>query len=150
MLTVWIDHAGQSPSASAPIKRPPPASSEKLRTSADEYFAAWWKQLNPPETLALMYLDRDEAQVVWREAFVRLWEDLEVVHDSAKAYAEVVAETARLELAYIVDRFHNGKLSFAVNDVMKYWNEHEYVLERNRTEEVISLRVLRVNQDRGS
>ena len=54
------------------------------------------------------------------------------------------------ELAYIVDRFHNGKLSFVVNDVMKYWNEDEFVLERNRTEEVISLRVLRVNQDSGS
>ncbi len=26
----------------------------------------------------------------------------------------VVAETASLELAYIIDRFHNGKLSFAV------------------------------------
>ena len=49
--------------------------------------------VSPPGTLALTHLDRDEAQVVWREAFVRLWEDLEVVHDSAKAYAEVVAET---------------------------------------------------------
>jgi hypothetical protein len=59
-----------------------------------------------------------------------LWEDLEVVHDNAKAYAEVVAETASLELAYIIDRFHNGKLSFAVEDVLKFWNESEYVLER--------------------
>ena len=68
-----------------------------------------------------------------------MWEDLEVVHDSAKAYAEVVAETASLELAYIIDRFHNGKLSFAVNDVLKYWDEDEYVLERHRTDELISL-----------
>ncbi len=61
-----------------------------------------------------MTLGRNEARVVWREAFAKLWEDLEIVHDSAKAYAEVVAETASLELAYIVDRFHRGKLSSAV------------------------------------
>ena len=89
-----------------------------------------------------MHLDRDEAQVVWRAAFVRLWEDLELVHDSAKAYAEVIAETARLELAYIIDRFHDGKLSLAINDVTKYWNENEYLLERHRSEEAIFLRVL--------
>ncbi|MBC8870446.1 MAG: hypothetical protein H8E44_13575 [Planctomycetes bacterium] len=147
-VTVWIDHAGQSPSTSVPIKRPPATSSEDLRATADKEFARWWKRLNPPGTLAYTNLDRDESQVVWREAFVRLWEELEVVHDSAKAYAEVVAETAWLELAYIIDRFHNGKLSFAVIDVMKYWNENEYVLERHRTEEVIFFRVLRVNQDR--
>jgi hypothetical protein len=29
-----------------------------------------------------------------------LWEDLEVVHDNARAYADVVAETAWLELVY--------------------------------------------------
>jgi len=150
MLTVWIDHAGESPSTPGPIKRPPPTSSETMRTSADEQFAEWWKQLNPPGTLALKHLDRGESHVVWREAFLRLWEDLEVVHDSAKAYAEVVAQTAQLELGYIIDRFHNGKLSFAVKDVMKYWNENEYVLERNRTEDVVSLCVLRVNQNRGS
>jgi hypothetical protein len=51
---------------------------------------------------------------------------------------------------YIIDRFHNGTLSFAVNDVMKYWNENEYVLQRHQTEETIFLRVVRVNPDRGS
>jgi hypothetical protein len=148
MLTVWIDHAGQSPSTCGPIKRPPPATSEKLRTSADRAFGKWWQQLDPAGTLALTHLDRDEAKVVWREAFGRLWEDLELVHDSAKAYAEVVAETAWLELAYIIDRFHHGKLSLAINDVMKYWYE-EYVLERHRCEEAIFLRVLRVNEECG-
>ena len=76
-------------------------------------------------------------------------EGLEIVHDSAKAYSEVVAETAALELAYIVDRFHKGKLSFAVNDVLKYWDANEYVLERHRTDELISLRIRCVIQDGG-
>lgn len=58
-----------------------------------------------------------------------------------------VAETAWLELAYIIDRFHNGKLTVAVSDMMPYWNENEYVLERRRTDDAIILRVLRVNQD---
>ena len=83
-----------------------------------------------------------------REAFTRLWEDLEAVHDSAKAYADVIAETARLELAYVIDRFHGGRLSLAVNDVEKYWNENEYVLERRRSEEMVSLYVRCLNQDR--
>jgi hypothetical protein len=43
-----------------------------------------------------------------------------VVHDSARAYADVVAETGWLELAYIIDRFHIGKLNVAVGDVMNY------------------------------
>lgn len=149
-LTVWIDHTGQSPLASGPIRHTPPASSEKLRISADKQFSRWWNRSNASGTLPLTNLGRREALVVWREAFARLWEDLEVVHDSARAYAEVVTEKAMLELAYIIDRFHNGTLSLAVNDVMKYWNEKEYVLERHQTEEVIFLRVLRVNQDRDS
>ena len=70
-----------------------------------------------------------------------------MAHDSAKAYTEVIAETAWLELAYIIDRFHIGKLNVAVSDVMNYWNENEYVLERQRTDDAIMLRVLRVNQD---
>ena len=149
-VTVWIDHEGQSPPASGRIRRRPSASSENLRTSADKEFARWWNRLSASRTLPLTHLGRREALVVWREAFARLWEDLEVVHDNARAYADVVAETAWLELAYIIDRFHNGTLSFAVNDVMKYWNENEYVLERHQTEEAILLRVVRVNPDRGS
>ena len=149
-LTIWIDHTGQSPQVSGPIQRIPPASSEDLRISADKEFARWWSRSNASGTLPLTNLGRHEALVVWREACARLWEDLEVVHDNAKAYADVVTETARLELAYIIDRFHNGTLSSAVNDVMKYWNENEYVLERHQTEEAIVLRVLCVKQDRGS
>ena len=146
-VTVWIDHAGQSPASSIPPWRMRSTSSDVLRTGAEKEFAQWWKQLDPPGTLAFTSLDRHEARVVWREAYVRLWEDLEVVHDSARAYADVVAETAWLELAYIIDRFHNGKLTVAVSDMMPYWNENEYVLERQRTDDAIMLRVLRVNQD---
>lgn len=149
-VTIWIDRSGQSPESSFPIKRPPAASTEDLRTSADEYFAAWWQQLDPPGTLSFMHLDRNEALVVWREAYTRMWEDLEVIHDSAKAYAEVIAETANLELVYIVDRFHDGTLSLAVNDVLAYWDEREFILERNRTDDVITLRVLGVNQGQGN
>jgi hypothetical protein len=147
-LTVWIDHAGQSPPGSDPIRRRPPASSENLRISADKEFAKWWKRLNASETLPITNFSRREALIVWREAFARLWEDLEVVHDNARAYADVVAETAWLELGYVIDRFHDGRLSSAVHDVMKYWNEKEYVLQRHQTEEAIFLRVLRVNQER--
>jgi hypothetical protein len=149
-ITLWIDHAGESPPSSRTIKRRPSHSSENVRSRADEKFFQWWKRLNPPGTLALMNLDRDQTRFVWHEAFAKLWEDLEVVHDSAKAYAEVVSETASLELAYIVDRFHNGKLTFAVNDVLKYWDQNEYILERHRTDEAIFLRILCVKQDGGS
>jgi len=97
-----------------------------------------------------MSLERETARLVWCEAYIRLWENLEVVHDSAKAFSEVVADTALLELGYIIDRFHNGKVTLAVQDVMKYWDEREYMLQRDRTDEMIALRVLRVNRDRVS
>jgi hypothetical protein len=51
MLTVWIDHAGESPSSSGPTNRIPPTSAESLRAGADNEFAKWWKRLNPPGTL---------------------------------------------------------------------------------------------------
>jgi hypothetical protein len=146
-LTVWIDHSSQSPLTCGPFKRPSRASSDNLRTTADKEFARWWSRLDPPGTVNFVNLDRDEAQIVWREAFTKLWEDLEVVHDRAKAYTEVVAEKASLELAHIIDRFHNGKRSFAVGDVMRYWND-EYFLERDQTEEVICLRIRHTNRER--
>jgi len=147
-LTVWIDHGGQSPPASSAIRRRPSTSSEMLRTSADKEFARWWFQCKASGMLPCTNVGRRQALVVWREAFTRLWEDLEVIHDNARAYADVVAERASLELAYIIDRFHNGTLTFAVNDLMRYWNEEEYVLQRHQTEEAVLLRVLRVNQER--
>lgn len=148
-FTYWIDHAGESPPTSIPL-RPPFASTESLRIGAAEEFDQWWERLNPPGTFAWMSLDRETARLVWCAAYVRLWENLELVHDSAKAHAEVVADTAMLELGYIIDRFHNGKLTFAVHDVMKYWDDTKYVLERERTDKLITLRVLRVDRDRGS
>lgn len=148
MVTVWIDHAGNTSATPDALIRRSRASSDALRNTADQKFAKWWSQLHPPRTLAFRMLDREEAQLVWREAFTRLWEDLEAVHDSAKAHADVIAETARLELAYLIDRFHGGRLSLAVNDVEKYWNENKYVLERRRSEEMVSLRVRCLNQDR--
>ncbi len=149
-LAFWIDHAGQSQPTSIPIPRPPSSSTENLRIGAAAEFDQWWERLDPPGTFAWMSLDRETARLVWCEAYVRLWENLEVLHDSAKAFSEVVADTATLELGYIIDRFHNGKVALAVHDVMKYWDEREYMLERDRTDEMIALRVLRVNRDRGS
>jgi len=146
-LTVWIDHKGAPPPPSRPLKRTPPHSAESLQTSADKEFSKWWQQLTATATWELTGLDRDEALIVWREAFSRLWEDLEVVHDSAKASADVVSDTAALELAYIIDRFHGGRLSFTVHNAMDYWNEDRYVLERHRTDNEITLRVYCVSED---
>lgn len=89
-VTVWIDHDGQSPPTSNPINRTQPHSSDNLRVAAEKRFRVWWKQLNPHGMLAWMTLDRDAARVVWHESFAKLWEDLELVHDSAKAYADVI------------------------------------------------------------
>jgi hypothetical protein len=144
-LTYWIDHAGQTPPTSMP-RFTSRTSAESQRIDAADEFDHWWERLNPPGTLAWMSLDRETARLVWCAAYVRLWENLEVVLDSAKAHAQVVADTAKLELGYIIDRFHNGKLTLAVHDVMKYWDETKYVLERKRTDELITLRVLRVNE----
>jgi hypothetical protein len=148
-LTFWIDHAGQTPPTSIP-RFPPRSSTENLRIGAAAEFDQWWERLDRPGTLAWMNLDRETARLVWCAAYVRLWENLEVVLGSAKAHAQVVADTAKLELGYIIDRFHNGKLTLAVHDVMKYWDETKYVLERERTDELITLRVLPVTRDRGS
>ncbi len=105
--------------------------------------------MNHPGTLSWLPLERQAARRVWQESFAKLWEDLEVVHDSAKAYANVIAETALLELGYIVDRYHNGKLIFAVNDGLKYWDSDKCVLERNRNDELISLRIRCMSEDGG-
>jgi hypothetical protein len=141
-ITLWIDEAGQSP-APAPPARPLRGTSRKdLVAMADREFARWCQERDPTDTFSLENLDRMEAQIVWREAFIRLWDELEAVHDNAKAYSEIVAERAKWELGYIIDRFHQGRLSLAVSDVMKYWDENEYVLERQQTDECIRLRVI--------
>lgn len=126
-LTIWNDRKGESPPPSRPLKRTPPHSGESLRSSADEQFAKWWQQLTATATCELTGLGHQEALAVWREAFSRLWEDLEVVHDNAKATADVRSDTAALELAYIIDRFHDGRLSFTVHKVMDYWDTDRYL-----------------------
>ena len=89
-VTIWIDHKGESPPAHPP-NRIPPHSAEQLRIGADEEFSKWWGRSTATAPWESTYLDRDEALVVWREAYCRLWDDLEVVHDSATASADVVS-----------------------------------------------------------
>jgi hypothetical protein len=41
---------------------------------------------------------------------------LESIHERAQAHPEVTSATANLELAYIVDEQHQGKLTFSLNE----------------------------------
>jgi hypothetical protein len=49
-----------------------------------------------------------------------------------------VYTTAELELAYIVDRHHNGKLAFSLEDLMDWCQQHEDDIRRNRSEDGIA------------
>jgi hypothetical protein len=66
---------------------------------------------------------------------VQVWETLELVHESAHAHSDVRSATAELELAYIVDRHHNGKLTFALSDLMDWSQRHEDDTRRDRSED---------------
>lgn len=145
-LTIWIDHNGESLPAHPP-NRIPPHSVEQLRIGANEEFSKWWRRSMATAPWKSTCLDRNKALIVWHEAYSRLWEDLEIVHDSATASADVVSDIALFELAYIIDRFHNGRLSFAASDALDYWNTDWYDLERCRDDDVITLRIRRVDED---
>lgn len=81
----------------------------------------------------------DETRVVWLAACVQVWETLEYIHECAHAHSDVRSTTADLELGYIVDRHHNGKLTFSLTDLMNWSEQHEQDMRRSRNEDTITI-----------
>ena len=81
----------------------------------------------------------DETRVVWLTACVQVWDTLECIHESAHAHSDVRSTTAELELAYIVDKHHNGQLVFSLNDLMDWSQQHEQDIRRSRSEDAITI-----------
>ena len=116
-----------------------PSSPETVRASLLRRFLQWWDGLDPPSSYEGRSLDADEARVVWLAACVQMWEELESIHQSAQAHSEVTSATANLELAYIVDKQHQGKLTFSLNDLLDWSQEHEQNIRRSRSEDTIAI-----------
>lgn len=114
------------------------SSAEAIRAGEAQRFSQWWDGLDPPGSYVGRSLDVDETRVVWLAACVQVWETLELVHESAHAHADVRSATAELELAYIADRHHNDKLTFSLDDLMDWSQQHEEDIRRNRSEDGIT------------
>lgn len=117
----------------------PHSTPEAVRESEGERFRDWWERLDPPSSHEGRILDLDATRVVWLAACVQVWETLEFIHDSARAHADVRSMTADHELAYIVDKHHDGKLSVDLNDLMDWSEQHEQSIRRSRDEDAISV-----------
>ena len=115
------------------------SSPQAVRAGEAERFQQWWDGLDPPSSYEGRSLNLDETRVVWLAACVQVWETLEFIHDSAHAHSDVTSTTADLELAYIVDRHHNGKLTFKLNDLMDWSQQHEQDIQRSRNEDAITI-----------
>ena len=70
---------------------------------------------------------------------MQVWETLDVIHDSARAHSDVASTTAEFELAYIVDKHHNGTLIFSLNDLMDWSEQHEQHVQRSRNEDAVTI-----------
>ncbi len=116
-----------------------PSSPETVRASVLRRFLQWWDGLDPPSSYEGRSLDADETRVVWLAAYVQMWEELESIHESAHAHSDVTSTTANLELAYIVDKQHHGKLTFSLNDLMDWSQEHEQNIRRSRDGDTIAI-----------
>lgn len=102
-------------------------------------FLQWWDDLDPPSSYEGRSLDADETRAVWHAAYVQMWEELDTIHESAHAHSEVSSATANLELAYIVDKQHDGRLAFSLDDLMDWTEEHEQNIRRSRNEDTIAM-----------
>jgi hypothetical protein len=114
------------------------SSAEAVRAGEAQRFSQWWDGLDPPGSYEGRSLNVNETRVVWFAACVQVWETLELVHESAHAHSDVRSATAELELAYIVDWHHNGKLAFSLEDLMDWCHQHEDDIRRNRSEDGIA------------
>lgn len=125
------------------VPRVRPSSPETVRASALQSFLQWWEELEPPGSHEGRSLDLDEARVVWLAACVQMWEELECIHESAQAHSDVTSETANHELAFLVDNQHHGKLTFDLNDLMDWSQQHEQNIRRSRNEDTVAIRIER-------
>lgn len=116
-----------------------PSQPDAIRAVETKRFQQWWNGLDPPGSYEGRSLDEDEARVVWLAARLQLWETLELIHESAHAHADVASTTADLELAYLVDQYHNGKLTYSLEDLMDWSEEHEQDIQRSRNEDAITV-----------
>jgi hypothetical protein len=112
-----------------------------MRSIEVRRFRQWWSSLEPPASCDGRSLDVDEARVVWLAARARLWDALELVHESAKARAEVASTTADLQLAYLVDQHHDGRLTYSLDDVMDWSEAYDQKIHRTRNKDSISIRI---------
>ena len=115
------------------------SSPEAVRAGEAQRFRAWWDRLDPPSSFEGRILDVDETRVVWLAACVQVWETLEFIHESAHAHSDVRSTTAEFELAYVVDKYHNGKLTVSLNDLMDWSQQHEQDTRRSRNEDAITI-----------
>lgn len=116
-----------------------PATPEEFVAHGATAFRQWWDGLDPPSSYEGRSLDVDETRVVWLAACVQVRETLESIHESAHAHSDVRSTTAELELAYIVDKHHNGQLTFGLNDLMNWSQQDEQDTRRSRSEEAIMI-----------
>ncbi|MEQ1829216.1 MAG: hypothetical protein ABL921_24850 [Pirellula sp.] len=121
------------------VSRVRPSSPETVRASALRSFLQWWERLDPPSSHEGRSLDADETRVVWLAACGQMWEELESIHESAHAHSDVTSETANHELAYLVDNQHHGKLTFGLNDLMDWSQQHEQNIRRSRNWDTVAI-----------
>ena len=112
---------------------------EAIRTVEAQRFLEWWNALDPPGSYEGRSLEVDEARVVWLAARVQLWETLELIYESARAHSDVASTTADLELAYIVDKHHDGKLTYSLDDLMDWSEQHDRDIHRSRNGGAIAI-----------
>lgn len=115
------------------------SSPEEVRAGERLRFQEWWEGLDPPGSCEGRSLDEDETRVVWLAACVQAWETLQFIHESAHAHSDVLSTTADLELAYIVDNRHDGKLTFSLEDLMDWSEQNEQNIHRRRDEDTIEI-----------
>lgn len=83
-------------------------------------------------------MNEDETRVVWLDACAHVAEALEVIHECAHAHAEVTSLVTELELAYIVDMHHGGKLTFSLEALLD-WELIGQQLRRSRNDDATAI-----------
>ncbi len=102
-----------------------PETPEEFFQRGEEAFQIWWDELDPPGSSGGLELDCETARAVWLAAYEHSADCIMLVYDGTRANVEGAHPTGEMYLACVVDRHHNGSISFLRRDFFDWVAEHE-------------------------
>ena len=88
-----------------------PETPDEFFQRGEEAFQTWWSELDPPGSSGGLQLEYETARAVWSAAYEHNANCIMLVYDGAESHADAAHETGEMELACVVHRHHDGKIT---------------------------------------